>query len=55
MLCRHCYADIGVFGQKNHICSEKKYMQKPVKMTDQEKRNAEILRKRDRKPKEYGQ
>ena len=54
MLCKHCYEDIGLFGQKNHVCPEKKYMQKPVKMTEQEKRNADNVRKRDVKPKEYG-
>jgi hypothetical protein len=25
MLCRHCYQDIGIFGQKKHVCDEFAY------------------------------
>jgi hypothetical protein len=25
MLCKHCYADIGVFGKKEHVCDEFAY------------------------------
>jgi hypothetical protein len=49
MLCKHCYADIGLFGQKYHECPEKKYMLRP--MNAQEKINFKKAYEKKGKPK----